>query len=216
MSQSMGVRYNSPFVGLYLYAPDYVELLKDIKLIYNPIIFISKNESRYSNLPDGNYIVGKLSDKVEIHFLHYTSEEEVIRKWNKRLERLDLNNLIVKFCDRDECTEDLIGEFDKLPFKNKVCFTAKAYPQYKSVCHIKEQSNLQCVENEWECSNKYWNIILKANEAGGYRTCFLKRLLLKMVDGIYNNLRFSLSLRYEDSSNRQVLSDSRRSGEGDV
>lgn len=39
--------------------------------------------------------------------------------------------------DGDNCTYDSIKRFDNLPYKNKVIFTNKSYPEFKSSYYIK-------------------------------------------------------------------------------
>ena len=54
---------------------------------------------------------------------------------------MNYENCLFIFGDRDLCTENLLKEFDKLPFKQKVCFTAKKYPHINSCIQIKEFKN---------------------------------------------------------------------------
>ncbi len=166
MYQSCGLKYNSPFIGLYMYAPEYIKLLSNLKEnLKEPIIFISIEQSKYKDLYSKDYIIGTLGDSgIEIVFMHYKSEDEVLLKWNRRLKRLDYNNLIIKFSDTDECTDELIKEFDKLDFPNKVCFACKSYPQYKSVITMKEYKGQDRVRNEWAYSNRYYNFVRVANK----------------------------------------------------
>lgn len=164
MYQSCNLQYNSPFVGLFLFAPDYIKLLKDIKnYLEEELVFIKPKDSKYIDQIDKTYPIALLKD-IEIHFLHYHDCEEARRKWNKRLSRLDFDNLIVKFCDRDLCTPLLIKEFDALPFPNKVCFAATAYPELKSVIHMTICAGEEMVFQEWEYSNKYYDFIRTANK----------------------------------------------------
>lgn len=69
-----------------------------------------------------------------------------------------MNNLLVKFCDRDLCSEELINEFDKLDFKNKLCFTANEYANADTIV-FKEFNGKECIENEWKYYEKYIDIV---------------------------------------------------------
>ena len=64
---------------------------------------------------------------IEIEFLHYHSKEEVLEKWKRRCERINLDHLIVKMNDQNLCNVEYIKEFSELPFKNKIFFSAKPY-----------------------------------------------------------------------------------------
>ena len=169
MYQSCRLQYQSPFIGLFVWASDYIFLLEhfdDFLFSDAYFHFINKEQSKYASFIQETYPIGVLvSDnvgEVEIHFLHYTSREECITHWNRRVKRIDKNNMIVKFCDRDEATLELIERFDALPFNNKVCFTAKKY-LFESTCQILEFENSQEVRDEWKFSEKYWSFIKHAN-----------------------------------------------------
>lgn len=167
MYQSCNLPYSSPFIGLYLYAPEYIKLLKNLKYNLNqPIHFIDRSKSKYSQYIDKDYIIGVLGNTgIELVFMHYKTQDEVIEKWNRRLKRIDYDNMIIKFSDTDECRSDFyIEEFDKLPYKNKVCFTAKKYPDCKSVIYMPEFVKKGFVLYEWAYSYKYYNFVKHANQ----------------------------------------------------
>src|SRR5690606_34022267 len=83
-----------------------------------------------------------------IVFLHYKSEKEAFEKWERRKKRINWNNLIVKFNDQNLCTDDLIEEFDKMDFQNKLCFTSKPYKKLNSVIFFEEYENEPYVLND--------------------------------------------------------------------
>ena len=153
--QKFDIQYNTPFIGLFILGPDYIYLLKNFnKLIKEKLDFINANESRYKeyliNVNRFNkYQIGKLGDKVEIHFLHYKSQEEAKEKWNRRVQRINFNNILFKFSDNDLSNEELIQEFDELPYKNKICFTSKDMKNIKCQIYLKKYKNEKSVENEW-------------------------------------------------------------------
>lgn len=130
--------YNSPFVGLYLHGPCFVRLLsnfnhymsKDLKFV---------NSTAYSAIVP-NYPVAILDD-VEIHFLHYKSEDEAREKWTRRTSRMfeesNLDNYFFKICDLNDGCETVLKKFHNLPFRNKVSFSVKNYASLKDKNHIK-------------------------------------------------------------------------------
>ena len=153
--QDFGIEYQTPFVGLFIFSPDYIQLLENFdETMKYDLSFIPAEDSKYiKQLKEANmfgaYPVGKLGKDIEIHFLHYYSEKEALEKWNRRKTRINKNNMLVKFCDRDLCTPELIKRFDALPFEHKICFTARPYP-YKSVVTLSSQLGKEMVENEWK------------------------------------------------------------------
>jgi uncharacterized protein (DUF1919 family) len=120
---ALGREYNTPFVGLFLFPECYIQFLENFETFINDEIKFTKT-SKYKS-GTSNYPIGMLCGKIEIHFLHYSSENEAFEKWNRRTARLRkamlLNvPLFVKFCDRDGCTNDHITRFHSLPFENKI------------------------------------------------------------------------------------------------
>lgn len=124
----LGLKFNSPFVNLYLEPTDFIRYLTEIKRY-------SKAQMTFEKT-DKSYPVGKLED-LTVHFMHYHSEAEAEAKWRERSARLDFDNLFVMMTDRDGCTYQNLQAFDNLPFKNKVVFTHKPYPEFKSAFYIK-------------------------------------------------------------------------------
>ncbi len=166
MYQSCRIKYNTPFIGLYMYAPEYIALLRNLKYnLSQPLHFITYEQSKYKGIVSPKYILGVLGDTgIEIVFMHYHLQEEILEKWNRRLKRINWDNMIVKFSDTAYgCTAELIEEFDRMPFANKVCFTAKAYPKCNNVILMKEYAGKDFVLYEWAHSDKYYNFIAEAN-----------------------------------------------------
>lgn len=138
--------FNSPFVNLYLSPQDFLRYLQNIDFYRTqPLTFVQTEKS---------YPVGKLAD-LEIHFMHYHSEQEANEKWQLRTSRMKLDNLFIMMTDRDGVTEKDIQLFDQLPFKNKVIFTHKPYPAFKSACYIKGFEKQNQVGHIFEFSG--WN-----------------------------------------------------------
>jgi uncharacterized protein (DUF1919 family) len=123
----MGIEYNTPFVGLMFMAPCYLKFLKNPnKYISGQLEFITNSQYEEPNnvrRETGYYPIGKILD-IEVHFLHFKSEEEAIEKWNRRKVKINWNNLFVKFSlDKDYAEKIHLDEFESLPYKRKVCFS---------------------------------------------------------------------------------------------
>ena len=119
----------SPTVGLFFMAKDYVKFCANLKYYTTnlELVFINPYQSKYyEQLKDlnafGSYPIGVLDD-IEIMFLHYHTKEEAKEKWERRCERINWAKLILKFNDQNGCTEDDARAFLSLPFKNKLFFT---------------------------------------------------------------------------------------------
>lgn len=129
----------SPTVGMFFIAKDYIEFLSDLKgYIGGKLIFIKPEESRWKEMTEisgdkrfGHYPVGVLSNgknTIEIFFLHYHSEQEARDKWERRINRINWNKILVKFNDQNGCTETEVEKFMSLPLKSKLFFTCKHWP----------------------------------------------------------------------------------------
>lgn len=130
----LGLRFNSPFVNLWIKPKHYIKMLANLKLYMSiDMDFVSEDVI--------NYPVGKINDVI-IYFQHYSTCEEALKKWNQRRKRINYDNLYVIFTERDGCTyEDLLA-FDALPIKNKVVFTKQEYPEVKSAYYITGFENM--------------------------------------------------------------------------
>ena len=100
--QKFGLEYKTPFIGLFIFTPDYIELLKNFKeLIFKELKFINFEQSKYykeiiKNKNYHIYPIAIIGGKVEIHFLHYKSNEEAAEKWKRRVKRINFNNILFK------------------------------------------------------------------------------------------------------------------------
>lgn len=138
--------FNSPFVNLYLSPQDFLRYLQNMDFYLTQSLTFVQTEKSYP--------VGKLAD-LEIHFMHYHSEQEANEKWQLRTSRMNLDNLFIMMTDRDGVTEKDIQLFDQLPFKNKVIFTHKPCPAFKSAYYIKGFEKQNQVGDIFEFSS--WN-----------------------------------------------------------
>ena len=141
--QYLDMPYLSPTAGLYFFAPDYIKFVSDLRrYLDTPLRFINPEESKYyDEIKKRNQTdkpIGILDD-VEIVFLHYKTKEEAEEKWNRRKERVNFDNIILKFSRMDLCTENEIEAFDKLTFKNKFVLNNRLPLKHKSEVYWNEE-----------------------------------------------------------------------------
>ena len=162
--QSYGLKYNTPTAGLFFMAEDYIRFISDMKNYLNmELNFIEPNKSHsYEIIKNksnfGTYPIGCLGD-IEIHFLHYKTEEEAKEKWERRAKRINYDKILYKFNDQNDCSIELLEKFSKLPFKNKICFTSKEY-NLENTIHIKSILQYDEIKASYEPfgKNRYINI----------------------------------------------------------
>ena len=126
----LDMEYLTPTANLFFHAPCYLKFVTRLDhYLAQPLRFISA--SRYANgrqvhAEHGLYPIGILDD-IEIHFMHYSDASDAAEKWERRKKRINRNNLVYAFTDRDGCTPEIMQAFDRLPGR-KLMLTAKPAP----------------------------------------------------------------------------------------
>lgn len=134
--QDLGIKYNTPTIGLYFKPSCYVKFVSDLRFYLNtPLSFTRK--SKYFET-EQSYPIGLLNGDVEIHFLHYKTQEDARRKWEDRAKRVNYSDVYFILVESSGATIADLEQFDKLNFEHKVCFTTKEYPHLKSAICVKE------------------------------------------------------------------------------
>ena len=135
--ESYNLPKQSPTIGMFFMAEDYIKFLVDLKGYVNgKLTFIHPEQSRWKNAPQvvadkkfGTYPVGVLSNgksEIEVFFLHYKSEQEARAKWERRVQRINWDNLLIKFNDQNGCKQKNVEDFMNLKYKNKLFLHVKS------------------------------------------------------------------------------------------
>lgn len=141
-------QFRSPFVNLYLLPKDFIKFCKKMKYYLElPLNFTTEEGI--------DFPIGFLDD-IRVYFTHYKSQEDAEQKWNTRKQRINFDNLFFIFSNRDGCTYEDLAEFDALPYKNKVAFTNKKYPELKSCFYIKGFDNQETIGQLYPFATKYF------------------------------------------------------------
>lgn len=144
--------YDTPTVGLYIYSEDYLRLLKRLEYYMSlELVFIPCEQSKHADSlkakGEENVPIGLLDD-VEIVFLHYKSEKVAREKWNRRKERIHWDNILVKFSQMNGCTEEMLKDFDRLPYSNKFVFTTKERPDIQCAISYPKALNKEEIDDD--------------------------------------------------------------------
>lgn len=126
----LGMKFNSPFVNLFIPADDYITLLENLEF------YLGKTVENITPV-NGKYPIGLLGGRIELHFLHYTTFEDAVNCWNRRLKRINKDNLYVIMTERDGCTMDHLKRFGNLSFKHKVAFCSCSFGKDKTFYYVK-------------------------------------------------------------------------------
>ena len=124
LTSDLGVRFNSPTVNLSMSPGDFLKLVSDLPFYMNGELKEVKDTGR-------DYPVGMLNEEIRIDFIHEKSFRDAKEKWERRKQRIHYGNLFLMMTDRDGCTDEMMQQFDALPYAHKLIFTAKAHPDLK-------------------------------------------------------------------------------------
>lgn len=146
MYHKYGLRYNTPTIWTYIFPDEYLQFLGKLDwYLAQPLTFIkeSKHEmsKRYTQITGKVYPIGLLGGDVEIHFMHYKTEQEAAEKWNSRLKRLDWGNLFVVFSDSEEFREPHLEAFAELPFEHKLFLSAKPRAGFSGTVFVRDYAS---------------------------------------------------------------------------
>ena len=147
-----GIQYKSPTVGLYFYADEYIRFLKDLENnIFGDIRIIKSSDSKYKEdllrKNQRDVVIGLINDSVEVVFLHYHSPEEATEKWKRRAERVNMDNLIVKFSQMNNCSIQNLKDFSNLEYKKKVLFLASQIDGINGIVINRYSDNNQVIDD---------------------------------------------------------------------
>lgn len=123
--------------------------LECIELDYEKSCFTYNEKLR--NVPIG------IIDDVEICFLHYDNIENALSKWNKRRQRINYNNILVKFSDQNGFQLEDYDRFNEINYP-KLFITANKNLKNEDVIYVKEFEELGYAKDDIKPSFKYINI----------------------------------------------------------
>ena len=163
--QDIGMQYNTPTLGLYFMYPDYIEFLSNLEYYLKEAKIEFVEHSQYAIGDERRaawshwYPIGLLGGKVEIHFLHYYTEEEAAEKWYRRAKRVNFDRLLIIGMQQNLCTEKDIEAFDTLPFEHKIMFSNQDLP-LKSNEYMPEFQNSDSVGDPYRKGDIFYRHLI--------------------------------------------------------
>lgn len=123
--KTLGREYNTPFAGLFLMPECFAKLVADFDTyMEKEIVFITKSKYPPHDEPGrgaDQYPLGLLGD-LELHFMHYKSEQHAREAWERRKARIDRKHLYFILIANGPCDEKVMAQFAGENPSNKVCF----------------------------------------------------------------------------------------------
>lgn len=115
------MRFNSPFVNMFMGDEDYLKLLENFH--YYISLEVEYVGEEYETNLKRKYPIGKLGD-ICLHFNHYISFEEVLQKWEERKKKMNMDNLFIHMSTE---SREYAERFDLLSYKNKIVFVPRSF-----------------------------------------------------------------------------------------
>lgn len=84
----LGLKFQSPFINLYMDNDDFLTAMENFDEFINGDIIEDTNSGK-------SYPVGIGYGGCKIHFMHYKSFEDGIKKWNERKARINKDNMAI-------------------------------------------------------------------------------------------------------------------------
>lgn len=155
--------YNSPTIGTVFFADDYIKFVSNLdKYLSMDLEMIAAHDSiHWESIKHQKQVFqecpyGRLGD-IEVGFAHYTSPQEAYNKWCRRRDRMSWDNIIVKFSQHNECLEEHLRIFDKLPYDRKLVFVTRDYGLDSQVVYH-EYDGQDDIRNNTAQFRKYVNL----------------------------------------------------------
>jgi len=167
--EAYNLKKNSPTVGAYLFAKDYLKLVKNLEYYFSLNIqmissYESINKKKIIENHNEDCPIGVLDD-IEIVFVHYKTRELALEKWNRRIKRVNWNNLIFKFSYMNSCTEEQLEEFDSLDLPGKkIMFVNQPSHHYKCGVYYPGFENDSQIYNDTYYWDYYFDVTLFLNK----------------------------------------------------
>ena len=95
---------------------DYIRFLRNPRVYFDGEISHQKNE--WEPRMHKYYPVGEIGN-VSLHFNHYKTFEDAVKKWNERKQRINWYNL---FAVMHTENKEILEQFEELPYGKKACF----------------------------------------------------------------------------------------------
>lgn len=147
----LGQQFNSPTINLFIYPHDYLDLVTHLHE------YMASNDWDEEQSEKKDYPVGILTrpgGSIRVYFVHYDNFNTAVKAWNRRRQRIDYDNIYYIMAEENAVTKEELIQFDQLPFKHKVLFTANYYPELQSAFWLKN-CEIDGYLGEWYKADNY-------------------------------------------------------------
>lgn len=124
-------KFLSPTVNLYFLPSDFIKFVNNLKYYISLIPKIEMGDK---------YPIGVLED-IKIFFMHYTTCEEALKKWEERKKRICYDKIFVIMVERDGFSKVDFENFKKIKYP-KLLFTSKKEYECEYSFYMSKYKNL--------------------------------------------------------------------------
>lgn len=139
-----GLKYQTPTIGIFWYPSDYIKFLENFEYyIKQPLKFTDTSWNPKANdaRKERYFPTGLLGD-VELQCFAYKTEKEALEKWNRRVPRINRDNLFVIFSDKyGGFKEEYLERYERLPFSHKIFLSSKPREGHSSVVYLRNNES---------------------------------------------------------------------------
>lgn len=115
----LGLRFDTPTINTWIPDEDFLRFAENIAFYKKQQVKILPNQK--------DYVLACLGD-VHVHFMHETDPEKAICDWNRRVSRLDEENLYCLFVADQNTADEIVQAVSQLPLPHVCVLTEKEYP----------------------------------------------------------------------------------------
>ena len=112
--------------------------------------------------------IGMLDDDIEIVMLHYKDPAVAKEKWERRCRRVNFDNLIIKFGYMNDCTPEMLRQFDEMEFDGftpkKIMFINKPDSTLKCGVYMPGFEDDEQITNDTYYFNRYFDLTKFIND----------------------------------------------------
>ncbi len=118
----LGLRFESPFINFFITYGDYLKMVSDLEF-YMSKPMVKERDGTALSFTMGS--LGEGNKKIYLNFNHAYTFEDAKADFDRRRERIHMNNLFVKMAyGWGGYSENVVHEFDKLLYEKKIFLTS--------------------------------------------------------------------------------------------
>lgn len=128
MMHGVKEEFRSPTVNLLIHDYQFCTFCKRLKE-YSECPVEEPTETEKVKFQNLDYPVGILRGEIKgipdivLYFMHYKSFDDAKKCWEKRFKRVNFNDIFIVFNRDMEAKEEIVDEFQTIPYDNKVFIT---------------------------------------------------------------------------------------------